>query len=139
MPKKILYLVTQSDFGGAQRYVYDLATSISNNFSVIIAGGEPGHDGELAKKLAEKNIRYIHLSHLKRAISPWRDFLAFWQIVKLIKKERPDIIHLNSSKVSILGSLAAKIKNLKSKIKIIYTVHGWVFNEELPVWKKYCY
>src|SRR3989338_815664 len=139
MPKKILYLVTQSDFGGAQRYVYDLAVNISDNFSVIVAGGEPGYDGDLAQRLQQKNISYVYLSHLKRAISPWHDVLAFWQIVKLIKKEHPDIIHLNSSKVSILGSLAAKIINLKSKIKIIYTVHGWVFNEELPVWKKYCY
>ncbi|MFA5359222.1 MAG: glycosyltransferase family 4 protein [Patescibacteria group bacterium] len=147
MPKKILYLITQSDFGGAQRYVYDLATSISKNFTAVVAGGEQGYAGELAKKLQEKNIRYVCLSHLKRAINPRHDFLVFWQIVKLIKQERPDIIHLNSSKISILGSLAAQfirifaIRRLAfhSQISIIYTVHGWVFNEDLPAWQEWFY
>lgn len=141
---KIIYLVTKSDFGGAQRYVYDLAANLSQNYAVAVAGGEPGDDGELAKKLNAAGIRYLPLSHLKRAISPWHDWLAFWQIVKLIKKEKPDIIHLNSSKISILGSLAGKIYsssiiNHKYKIKIIYTAHGWVFNENLPWWKKTFY
>jgi len=140
MNKKILYLVTQSDFGGAQRYVYDLATNISDNFSVIVASGEQGYDGELAKNLQTKNVKYIYLHHVKRAINPYHDFLAFWQIKKLIKQEKPDVVHLNSSKISILGSLANKsIVNLKSKIKIVYTVHGWVFNENLNYFKKLIY
>ena len=147
---KILYLVTQSDFGGAQKYVYDLATNISKNYAILVAGGEQGDQGELAKKLTAAGVRYCQLSHLKRAISPWHDFLAFWQIVKLIKKEKPDIIHLNSSKISILGSLAVvfirifAISRLAppaggSQISIIYTVHGWVFSENLSPGKKYFY
>ncbi|PIR93570.1 hypothetical protein COT99_00170, partial [Candidatus Falkowbacteria bacterium CG10_big_fil_rev_8_21_14_0_10_43_10] len=84
---KILYLVTQSDFGGAQRYVFDLASNFSQKYAIIVAGGEQGHQGELTKRLKEKNIEFRHLSHLKRAISPLHDWLAFWQIVKLIKKE----------------------------------------------------
>jgi len=155
---KILYLVTQSDFGGAQKYVYDLATNISENFSILVAGGECAFTGtnqqaeqsELAKKLAEKNIRYIYLSRLKRAIKPWYDILALWQIIKLIRQEKPDIIHLNSSKISILGSLAslcvmryrarhADAVRRAGALCVIYTVHGWVFNENLPAWQKLFY
>jgi len=33
--KKILYIITQSEFGGAQRYIFDLATHIKNEFEVI--------------------------------------------------------------------------------------------------------
>ena len=133
---KILYLVTQSDFGGAQRYVYDLATNLSENFTIVVAGGEQGYEGELVKKLNKSGIRYLPLSHLKRAISPWHDWSAFWQIVHLIQTEKPDIVHLNSSKISILGSLAAWWCKVP---KIIYTVHGWVFSEDLPLGKKYFY
>ena len=139
---KILYIVTQSDFGGAQRYVYKLTTNLSAYFNIVVAGGEQGHEGELAKRLKEKKIKYIYLNHLFRAINPWHDLLSLCQIIKLIRAEKPDIIHLNSSKISILGSLAAfiakpKIKN--QKLKIIYTVHGWVFNEPLPRWQKLFY
>lgn len=147
MPKsqtKILYLITQSDSGGAQKYVYDLSANFSQKYNIIVASGESafnrrdkqGYKSEMAQKLDDRGIKYKYIPHLKRAILPWRDFLAFWQIVKLIKSEKPNIIHLNSSKISILGSLAARWCKTP---KVIYTVHGWVFNEELPAWKKAFY
>jgi len=154
MSKKILYLVTQSDFGGAQRYVFDLSTNLayrqagfSQKYDVVVASGEPsfakataGKHGELRERLQGQGIRHIYISHLKRAILPWHDWLAFWQIVKLIKSEKPDIIHLNSSKISILGSLASKWCQVSGvRCQVYYTVHGWVFNEELPFWKKTLY
>jgi glycosyltransferase involved in cell wall biosynthesis len=138
--KKILYLITQSDFGGAQFYVYSLATGLKNDYKIIVAGGEQGYDGELAKKLNKENIKYLYLKNLKRAINPWRDFLAFLEIIKVIKKEKPDIIHLNSSKISIIGSIAVKICSmLHVTCYTIYTVHGWVFNEPMCFLKKIFY
>jgi len=155
--KTILYLITQSELGGAQRYIFDLAANLQNEFNIAVAFGEQGEKGELAQKLKEKGFELLKINksqianrksqiliipHLKRAISPINDLKALIEITKLIKKLKPNIIHLNSSKISILGSLAgfiykSKIKNQKSKI--IYTVHGWVFNEPLPKWKKLFY
>ncbi|MFA4833842.1 MAG: glycosyltransferase family 4 protein [Patescibacteria group bacterium] len=143
MPKKtILYIITQSELGGAQRYSLDLALALKNEFNVIMAFGEQGEKGELAKKLYKEKIKYYSVPYLKRSISPISDFLALIQIVKLIKKVKPDIIHLNSSKISILGSLAAFISKLlivNCELLIVYTAHGWVFNEPMPVWQKLFY
>ena len=132
---KILYFITQSEYGGAQRYVFDLANNLKSDFQVAVAMGEQGKDGRLAKKLDENDIKYFILPHLKRDISPLNEIFALREIIKLIKKYQPDIIHLNSSKISILGSLAA----LFTKTKVIYTVHGWVFNEPLPTPLKWFY
>lgn len=138
--KKILYLITQSELGGAQRYVFDLAENLRNDFEITVAFGEPGESGDLAKMLKEKNVVYHILPHLKRAISPLNDLLALLEIIKLFKKMNPDIIHLNSSKISILGSIASVILKIKFlNWKLIYTVHGWVFNEPLPHWQKTFY
>lgn len=140
MKIKILFLITQSELGGAQRYVFDLANNLVGEFDVSVAFGEPGENGELAKMLKEKNINYHVLPRLRRAISPISDLFALIEIVRLIKNLKPDIIHLNSSKISILGSLAARICYvLRVKCYVIYTVHGWVFNEPLPVWQKKFY
>lgn len=133
--KKILYFITQAEFGGAQRYVFDLANSLKTDYQVAVAMGEQENNLRLAKILQENNIKYFIITRLKRNISPINDLLAFFEIIKLIKNYRPDIIHLNSSKISILGSIAS----LFAKPKTIYTVHGWVFNEPLPVWLKYFY
>lgn len=132
--KKILYLVTQSDTGGAQQYVYGLATRFSAAYDIVVASGEQAGGGALGARLQTAGIRHVYLSHLKRAIHPWHDLLALRQIIALIKTERPDIVHLNSTKISVLGSLATwvcKRTTYNLRLTTVFTVHGWVFDEQL--------
>ena len=138
--KKIIYLITKSEWGGAQKYIFNLATNLDKDkYDVLVLAGE-GND-ELFNRLKESEVDYIKLDSLKRAISLKQDFKAFNEIYKILKKEKPDVIHLNSSKISILGSLAAKRYNTfrRDKAKVIYTVHGWVFNEPLSPFKQRMY
>ncbi len=123
--KKIIYIVTKSNWGGAQKYVYDLATFFDKDgFDVIVVLG--GND-ELKKKCEEKNIRVISLTQLSRDISIKDELKVFFSLLKIFRKEKPDVVHLNSSKIGGLGSLAGRIANVK---KIIFTAHGWAFNED---------
>jgi glycosyltransferase involved in cell wall biosynthesis len=131
MPKnqsqRILYLVTLSEWGGAQTYVYDLATDLSKSSTVIVAcGGD--QNGELIRRIKKENIKLYYLKNLDRSINFYRDWLAFWDLVKLFKTTKPDIVHLNSSKAGSLGALAAKLAKVP---KVVYTVHGLVLNEPL--------
>ena len=134
MKPKILYVITQGHWGGAQKYVYDLATNVTSDFDVTVAVGEPNGKRDLQLQIADLGlqIKIIQLNHLQRAISPAEDLLAISELRKLFKGQKPYIIHLNSSKAGILGSIASI--NLKSKIlnpKSIYTAHGWVFDEPI--------
>lgn len=123
--KKIIYLVTKANFGGAQRYVFDLATNLpKEEFDVLVVSGA---EGILTKRLAERGIRTISIHSLKRNISLKDEMLSFFKILKILKNEKPDIIHLNSSKAAGLGALAARLYRIP---KIIFTVHGWPFNEK---------
>ena len=123
--KKILYLITKSNWGGAQRYVYDLACALpKEQFDVaVVLGG----DGALAQRLKEEQMRVITLPLLGRDVHFLNDIKIFFGLVRLLKKESPDIIHLNSAKIGGLGALAGKMAGVK---KIIFTAHGWAFNEE---------
>lgn len=122
---KVIFLVTKSNWGGAQKYVYELATELpKDQFDVAVAlGGE----GVLVDKLRETNIRTIPISSLLRDVNPLKDFTSFISLYKLFKKERPDVVHLNSAKVSSLGALAGRLAFVP---KIIFTAHGWAFNED---------
>src|SRR3989344_950530 len=104
--KKILFCVTKGNFGGAQKYVYDLATNLSKAaFDIVVACGNK--DGNaLPQKLVEQNIRTIALENSEREINLKNDFKTFGELIKIIKEEKPDIVHLNSSKIGLLGSLA---------------------------------
>ena len=128
---KICYVITKSNWGGAQRYVYDLATNLpKDNFEATVVGGGTG---TLVSKLEAAGIRVINLPRLERDVSLWNDCLAFVSLIKLFRTERPDIIHLNSSKIGGLGALAGRIARVP---KIIFTAHGWAFNEARPRWQK---
>lgn len=134
---KILYIVTQPEFGGAQRYVYDLAKKMRDDFDVVVVAGEPNEIPTLLRKCEKKEIKTRRLKYLCREINPLKDILAIFEIKKLLKEEKPDILHLNSSKASVIGSLAGKFS--KFKPKIVYTVHGWVFSEPLGLPRKFIY
>jgi glycosyltransferase involved in cell wall biosynthesis len=131
--KKILYIITKGNFGGAQRYVYDLATNLpKDRFEAVVACGDK--DGNtLQEKLSEKNIRVIKIEGLGREIKAVKDFQVFRNLIKIIKEEKPDVVHLNSSKIGLLGSLAILYLKLTTKdyyLKSIFTAHGWAFNEK---------
>lgn len=120
---KILYIVTQSELGGAQKNVLDLAVELKNRYDVLVAAGPDGN-GKLFKQLADNKIRWQCLKWLRRsAANPFVDLAAFVETLLLLVKERPDILHLHSSKAGFLGSLSGWLTG----VKVIYTVHGAVF------------
>jgi len=133
--KKILYIITQSEWGGAQRYVFDLAINLQksqDNKIYVAAGG----DGPLLMRLEAQKLATTRLKHLVRPIHLYHDLMAYFELKKLLGNIKPDIVHLNSSKAGFIGALAAKAAQVP---KIIYTAHGFVFNEPLPFWKKWLY
>ncbi|MDD5750774.1 MAG: glycosyltransferase family 4 protein [Candidatus Pacebacteria bacterium] len=129
--KKILYLITSSEYGGAQKYVLDLAANLPTaDYQAIVAAGEG--DGELFKRLKGlPGVEIVKLSNLKRMPSPITARRGLKEIIGLLVREQPDILHLNSSMAGFLGSWAARIykKRNRANLKVIYTVHGWVFSE----------
>lgn len=129
--KKILYVITKSNFGGAQRYVYELATHLpKDRFEVSVA---LGGDGLLKTKLIEKGIKVHSIDGAARDISITKDLQVLWRLYKIFKEVKPDVVHLNSSKISGLGAVAARFAGVKH---IIYTNHGWPFREPRRAWQK---
>ncbi len=133
--KKILFVITQGTWGGAQRYVFDLAKTLAHTYEVIIAIGEPNGSKDLQNTLenmAHSKIEVIQLNHLVRRISLIHDLLAILELARLYRKIEPSIVHLNSTKAGILGSFAKRCLPKNFSTRIVYTVHGWVFLEPLP-------
>ena len=131
MSTHILYVITKAGWGGAQRYVYDLAkTAHDKGFSVAVAHGAPG---ELVERLHAEGIPTFPINGLGRDVHVSKDVTAFFSLLRIYRTFKPDIVHLNSSKVSGLGALAARILRVP---KILFTAHAWAFNEERPLYQK---
>ena len=128
---KILYIITKANWGGAQKYVYDLALeAMAAGHDVAVAYGE---SGTLVDRLEAAGIRTLPLPALTRDVGLRREWRAFWLLRSMLRSERADVVHLNSSKAGGLGALAARLAYVPT---IIFTAHGWAFNEERPWWQK---
>lgn len=130
--KKVLFVITKSSLGGAQRYVFDLICNLdgARYDAVAAVGGE----GPLIDMIRNAGFKVHPLRSLKRDISFLQEIQSFFKLCGVIREERPDILHLNSSKAGILGALAGRVCGVK---KIVFTAHGWAFNEDRPVWQKF--
>ncbi len=127
-PISVLILITKSNWGGAQRYVYDLATCLpKEQFSVeVMAGGQ----GPLITKLREAGISCGGALPIGRDISFVDDVKAAFQLIRIVRAKRPDVLHVNSSKIGGIGAFAGRVAGVKN---IIFTAHGWAFNENRPL------
>lgn len=123
---KVLLIITKSDpFGGAQRYVLDMARGLKRDgFDVVVAAGGTGR---LFERLSKENIRTIQIEQMQRDISLTKEVHVLKELLSIIRSESPDIVHLNSPKAGGLGGLAARIAGVK---RIIFTGHAWAFNED---------
>ena len=96
-------MITKLELGGAQKQLLSLVNHLDKqrySLSLITA-----QDGLLIKNaLSIKDLRLIKSRCLERAINPFKDFLALFQIYIFLKKNKIDIVHTHSSKAGVLGS-----------------------------------
>ena len=91
-----------------------------------------GHDlicvcskGKNTKKLRDDGFNVINLN-INRTINPLFNIISLYNLYKLFKREKPDIVHVHTPVAAVLGRIAAK----KAKIPIIiYTAHGFYFHK----------
>ena len=134
----VLFIITKSNFGGAQRYVFDLALALTHSgWDVLVAAGGTGEPkappGKLATLLAESNIPIRPITAFMRNVSLRNDLQACIELYRLLRKERPAVVHLNSSKAGGIGALAARIARIPT---IVFTIHGMPTDEDRPFWQR---
>jgi glycosyltransferase involved in cell wall biosynthesis len=94
-----------------------------NGFEVIMisAGGE-----NLDKVIENEQCRHI-IVPMTRKITPWQDLKCLFQLIKIFRKEKPEIVHSHTPKAGLLGMLAARIGGIQTRI---HTVAGLPLMEE---------
>lgn len=86
---------------------------------------------ELDKDLFHKEIHpgiHLHEIHMQRDISFSKDWKVIVKTRKILKKIKPDVIHLHSAKAGVIGRLACL--GLVSEKNIYYSPHGFSFVQQ---------
>jgi glycosyltransferase involved in cell wall biosynthesis len=122
---KVLQLITRLDKGGAPRLFLRLISGLkAQGIEVAMASGPSEQPEEDPWEFSRKShIPYHPLPFLRRDISPVHDCLSLFQIIALIRKERPTILHTHTTKAGILGRIAGGM----TRTRTIHTPHGHLF------------
>jgi len=130
---KVCQIITKLELGGAQKFTLYTAQCLDKNkFNSFLICGKGGMlDDEASEK-----TRVLKVGELVREISPLKDIRALYKIWRILKKEKPDVVHTHSSKAGIIGRIAAKLAGIKV---IIHTIHGYSFNDTQKWHIKYLY
>ncbi len=136
LKKRILFLITQSELGGAQRFLFNLTSHLDKDtYELLVAVGSSGN-GDFLRVLKAGGIPCQTLKFLKREPT-LSDVKAIFEIRSLIKSYSTDILFLNSSKAGFIGSLAAIFPTRINAVKVVYRIGGWSFNDPSPKWKRW--
>ncbi|MBD3264394.1 MAG: glycosyltransferase [Candidatus Omnitrophica bacterium] len=123
--KKILFIITYLEMGGAQRHVYDIIKNLDREkYSIHLISSKDGY--LFSEFLKLDGVNFYFVKELCRKIRPLADIVSFCRIYFYVKKYKFNIVHLHSPKASFLGRWAAYLAGVKN---IIYTVHGWPFHD----------
>jgi len=88
--------------------------------------------GPWAEQARQKGI-HVETVDFRRELSPASDLRAFWQLHSLFRRRRFQIVHTHTPKAGLLGPLAAQLAGVPT---VLHTVHGFLFHDRMPLWKR---
>ena len=130
MKTTVCTIITMLELGGAQEVaLFTVANLDRARFQPVLLTGPGGLLTDEAKALPGVAVEIV--PSLGRAIRPFRDARALVELVCLLRRRRPSIVHTHSSKAGILGRWAAWLAGVPV---IVHTIHGFGITPSQPAW-----
>ena len=127
---RVAHLITRLVIGGAQENTLATIRGLREKADVeisLISGPTIGPEGSLedeARKILSAGPHPSPLTivpELVRPVHPLKDFIALRKLEKILREQKPDLVHTHSGKAGLLGRLAAKRAGVPV---IIHHIHG---------------
>ena len=120
-------LFSRLNVGGPAVHVILLTAGLrTRGYSTFLAvGKESAREGNMLHLAGAKGVECLQVGALGRAIRPLADARALWDLCRLMRRFRPDIVHTHTAKAGVLGRLAARIAGVPV---VVHTYHGHVLH-----------
>ena len=114
--------------GGPALHVSYLSAGLRDRgYETILVAGSVGQGEQSMAYVAEElGVPVVTIPHLHREISPVRDLLATVRLARIIRAERPAILHTHTAKAGAVGRVAAFLAGRRRPPIIVHTFHGHV-------------
>ena len=154
---KVLRMIARLNIGGPAIHAHLLTQGLDGNKfdTILVTGKISPQEGDMSYLFDSSGRQPIVISELQREISLKMDLAVLFQIFKLLRHEKPDIVHTHTAKAGTIGRIAVFIYNrvqsskLKAQswvrmisrgrvageqstidnrqCKVVHTFHGYVF------------
>ena len=120
-------VITRLNIGGPAIHTLLLTRELAalSYRTVLAAGSCEAEDGDMGYLVRDDDPLYW-APDLSRSVRPWHNLKALWRLWRLMRRERPDIVHTHTAMAGCLGRLAALLSGAPI---IIHTFHGNSLNE----------
>src|SRR6185369_6201853 len=104
---KILRIIARLNVGGPARHVVWLTEGLKpDGFeTVLVAGVVPPGEDDMSYVALASGVQPLTLPQMSREISI-KDALTVWKLFRLMRRERPDIVHTHTAKAGTVGRVA---------------------------------
>ena len=127
-PIKVLRVIARLNVGGPALHVAYLTAGLAERGyeTTLVAGTLARGEESMAAVSEARGVRIETLPALHREIGPLRDAQAILRLARLIKQERPTILHTHTAKAGAVGRIAALLAGRARPPIIVHTFHGHV-------------
>lgn len=142
---QIVRIIARLNVGGPARHVVWLTEALQGDGfeSKLVAGTVPEGEEDMSYFAAEHGVKPIFVEEMSRELSI-RDAISLLKIYRILKAERPDVVHTHTAKAGTVGRAAAflyrwftwgTLIGRPRKVKVVHTFHGHVFHSYYGKWK----
>lgn len=125
MPK-VLRIINRLNLGGPTHNAAYLTKHLSAKYeTMLLAGMKDNTEASSEFIVKDMGIEPKYIADMHRSINPLNDVKAFFEIIKIIRAYKPDIVHTHAAKSGALGRVAAFVCGVPV---IVHTFHGHVFH-----------
>lgn len=117
-------------FANTDWYLYNFRRSLilslkERGFDVLLLS-PPGEYGE---RFSEWGVRWSALPMERRSLNPLRELFLLIHLTRLLRREKPDLVHGFTIKCAVYGSLAARAAGVAARVNAVAGM-GYVFTSE---------
>lgn len=125
--KKIVRVIARLNIGGPAIHTVLLSGELNKRGwkDILVCGRVGGSEGDMTYLAGEMGVAPIVIPELSREIAPLSDLKAFMELFRIMRREKPDIVHTHTAKAGTLGRLAALCAGVPIRI---HTFHGHIFD-----------
>jgi glycosyltransferase involved in cell wall biosynthesis len=125
---RVLRVIARLNVGGPALHVAYLSAGLRERGyeTTLVAGTLARGEDSMAYVAEELAVRVETLPELSREISLLHDARAVVRLARLIRRERPQILHTHTAKAGAVGRLATLLAGPARPPVVVHTFHGHV-------------